>query len=302
MHERPTIRQLEYLVALAETLNFRRAAELCFVSQPALSAQIQKLEQLLGVRLFERDPRRVLPTAVGIEVADRAREVLARCDDLLHGAQSFDDPLAGTVRLGVIPTVAPYVLPAVLPAIREARPDLKLLIREERTDDLLSGVDGGRLDVALLALEVDLSGFESLTLFEEAFVVAVPRGHELAGRDAITQEDLRGQSVLLLEDGHCLRRSALEICHARGAAELEGFRGSSLNTLVQMVAGGVGITLLPEMAVPVEVRDDAIVVRPFEPPVPVRHIGLAWRRGSPRAKGFRILGELVESRMRPFAD
>ena len=214
MHERPTVRQLEYLVALAETLNFRRAAEQCYVSQPALSAQIQKLEDLLGTRLFERDARRVLPTACGSAVAARAREVLARCDALLETAKSHDDPLAGSLRLGVIPTVAPYVLPTVLPAIREVRPDLKLLIREEKTDELLKGLDSGRLDCALLALEVDLNGMESLTLFEEGFALAVPASHPLAAsREPIRQDELQGIEVLLLEDGHCLRSTTLEVCH-----------------------------------------------------------------------------------------
>ncbi len=294
MHERPTIRQLEYLVALAETLNFRRAAENCFVSQPALSAQIQKLEQMLGVKLFERDPRRVLPTEIGTALAADARRVLEACDGLLERAQTSEDPLRGDLRLGAIPTVAPYVLPRVLPAVRQRYPDLRILLREDRTDSLLRALEHGDLDVLLLALEPDLGDVETLPLFDEAFVVAVPASHRLAGLDAVPESELASEQVLLLEDGHCLRESALEVCRRQGATELADFRATSLSTLVQMVAGGIGVTLLPAMAAPVEVRGDDLAVRPFAETPPVRRIGLAWRPSSLRKEGFRILGELIE--------
>ena len=297
MPDRPTIRQFEYLVALSETLNFRRAAERCFVSQPALSAQIQKLEAILGSKLFERDPRRVIVTPAGAEAAERARTVLVACDEFLRSVAHAGDPLAGRLRLGVIPTVAPYVLPRVLPAVRKRFPKLELLIREDRTAALIEALDGGRLDLLLLALEADLRDAETLCLFEEAFVLAVPTGHPLALRKKVVQADLAGMPVLLLEDGHCLRSSALEVCRAGGAHELVDFRATSLGTLVQMVGSGIGITLLPEMAVPVEVREGEIEVRPFAAPAPLRRIGLAWRPSSPRKAAFRVLAEVLEPQL-----
>lgn len=295
MQERPSIRQLEYFVALSETLNFRKAAERCFVSQPALSAQIQKLEAILGVRLFERDARRVLPTAVGVEIAAKAREVLERCDQLGDVAQHFGDPLAGRLRLGVIPTVAPYVLPRVLPGVRARFPKLELLIREDRTSNLLAELSAGRLDVLLLALDVELGDVTTQLLFEEAFVFAAPSDHRLARRKRIAQDELEGERVLLLEEGHCLRDSALEVCRRGRAREVEEFRATSLGTLVQMVASGIGVTLLPEMAVSVEARAGEIAVVPFAPPPPVRQIGLAWRPTSGLGAGFRALGEYLET-------
>ena len=295
MSERPSIRQLEYLVALSETLNFRKAAERCYVSQPALSAQIKNLEELLGVRLFERDARRVLPTAVGIQVAAQAREVLGKCDELGAVAGSFGDPLAGRLRLGVIPTVAPYVLPRVLPAVRRRFPKLELLIREDRTSPLLEELGAGRIDLLLLALDVELGDVDTQLLFVEAFVFAAPAGHRLSRRKRISQNELDGERVLLLEDGHCLRESALEICRRGKAREVEDFRATSLGTLVQMVASGIGVTLLPEMAVPVEVRGAEIATVPFAPPAPTRQVGLAWRPTSARGAAFRLLGEVVEA-------
>lgn len=297
MPERPSIRQFEYLVALAETLNFRRAAERCYVSQPALSAQIQKLEDILGVKLFERDPRRVLVTPAGAEAAERARTVLAACDDFVRGVVHGGDPLSGRLRLGVIPTVAPYVLPRVLPAVRKRFPALELLIREDRTASLLGELEAGRLDLLLLALEAELGDAETMLLCEESFVLAMPKGHLLEKRQKVGQADLAGLAVLLLEDGHCLRSSTLEVCRAGGAHELVDFRATSLGTLVQMVASGIGVTLLPEMAVPVEVRSEEISVRPFATPAPLRRIGLAWRPQSPRKAAFRVLAEVLEPQL-----
>jgi LysR family hydrogen peroxide-inducible transcriptional activator len=297
MPERPTIRQFEYLVALAETLNFRRAAERCYISQPSLSAQIQKLEELLGMRLFERDARRVIITPAGAEAAERARKVLVAADEFLRGVTSAGDPLAGRLRLGVVPTVAPYVLPRVLPPVRRRFPKLELLIREDKTANLVTELDAGRLDLLLLALEADLHDAETLLLFEEAFLLAMPPAHPLARRKKVTQADLAGEPILLLEDGHCLRASTLEVCRAGGAQELIDFRATSLNTLVQMVASGVGMTLLPEMAAAVEVRAGEIEVRPFVDPAPVRRIGLAWRPSSPRKAAFRILAEVLEPQL-----
>ena len=199
---RPTLRQLEYLVAVADHLNFRRAAEASHVSQPALSTQIQQLETLLGVQLFERDRRHVVATEAGLAAAARARHVLARVDELSESARGFRRPLSGRLRLGVIPSVAPYLLPRVLPAVRERHPDLRLLLREDTTQRVLEGLHDGHLDVLLLALEAPLGDVHRHALFEDAFVLAVHRDHPLARRKRVTEADLAGETVMLLEDGH----------------------------------------------------------------------------------------------------
>ncbi len=288
----PTLRQLEYLVALARTLNFREAAEACHVSQPALSAQIQQLEQLLGVQLFERDKRSVRITPAGEALTIRARVVLAGVDDLVGAARAFLEPLVGTLRLGVIPTVAPYLLPAALPAIRAEYPGLRLLLREDQTEHLLERLSSGDLDLLLLALEADLGEVHTEALFSDPFVLATPIDHGLARADGPVAVDALGdEGILLLEDGHCLRDQALSVCDGAGARELVEFRASSLNTLVQMVAAGEGITLLPSLAVRLETREGrGLATRAFDAPCPARTIGLAWRPGSPRADEFRLLG------------
>jgi LysR family hydrogen peroxide-inducible transcriptional activator len=199
---RPTVRQLEYLVALADTLHFRRAAEVAFVSQPGLSAQIRQLERLLGVRLFERDRRRVLATPAGEAAARRARHVLSALDTLVDEAGVHAGPLSGRLRLGVIPTVAPYLLPRVLPAARKRYPRLRLLLREDETSRLVERLEDGRLDLLLLALEADLGDAETHALFEDPFLLAAPRGHRLTRRRRVRQGDLEDETVLLLEDGH----------------------------------------------------------------------------------------------------
>ncbi len=199
---RPTLRQLEYLVALADTLSFRRAAEASFVSQPGLSAQIKELEKTLGVSLFERNRRTVLETPAGKEASRRAREVLAAVDDLVDAASLHRAPLAGDLRLGVIPTVAPYLLPRALPMVRKKHPDLRLLIAEDQTPRLVARLAAGELDVLLLALEADLGDSETLPIFRDPFVLAVPTGHPLAARKRAREDDLTGETVLLLEDGH----------------------------------------------------------------------------------------------------
>jgi len=289
---RPTIRQLEYLVAVAETLHFRKAAQNCAVTQPALSAQIQGLEQLLGIQLFERNRRRVLLTKAGREAVARARRVLEDCDALAEAARSASEPLAGELRMGVIPTVAPYLLPRVLPCLRENHPKLRLFLREEFTHDLVDRLNSGELDCLLLALPVSGGDFEHQLLFNDAFWLALPHGHALLARETVKYDDLKDQEVLLLEDGHCLRDQALAICNRGGANESMRVRATSLGTLTQMVSGGLGVTLLPELAIAVEAREGSgVELRPFAEPVPQREIGLVWRRGSARALEFRQLGE-----------
>lgn len=291
---RPSIRQLEYVVAVGEHLHFRRAAEACAVSQPALSAQIQQLEDLLGITVFERDRRKVLVTDSGREIIERARRILSEIDGLTEVARLGAEPLAGRLDLGVIPTIAPYLLPRVLPAIRETYPDLQLVLREDQTERVVAHLGSGKLDLLLLALPIEASFVCEMELFEEAFLLAAPNDHELAASDIITEKCLTGRCVMLLEDGHCLRDQALEVCGAAGADESQEVRATSLNTLIQMVANGLGITLLPEMAVNAEsAMAKNLAVRRFAEPVPKRKIGLMWRASSPREKEFRALGELI---------
>lgn len=294
--ERPSLRQLEYLVAVADHLNFREAAESCHVTQPALSTQLQQLEALLGVQLFERDTRRVVATHAGVAIAEKARAILSLTDEAIDLARAEGAPLAGRLRLGAIPTVAPYMLPMVVQAAREAHPDLVLLLTEDQTARLVTGLGSGELDVLLLALDVDLKGAEEMELFSDPFVLACPADHPLAKKELLREADLDGETVLLLEEGHCLRSHALPICKSAGMTEYADFRATSLGTLLQMVGVGLGVTLLPEMAVEAEAqRNRSVVYRPFDEGGPSRQIGLAWRKSSARADEFRALGETVRA-------
>jgi len=290
---RPTLRQLEYLVAIAEKGTFHAAARACGVSQPGLSLQIQQLEHTLGVTLFERSRRKVLLTPAGEALARRGREVLVGVDDLAAAARSFTRPLAGDLRLGVIPTLAPYWLPAVLPRVRRRFPDLRLLVHEEQTSLLLERLAAGRLDLLALALEARLGEVETRPLFADPFLLAVPRSHPLAAKKSVRETDLAGESLLLLDEGHCLRDQALSLCRRIGTAEVGDFRASSLSTLAQMVAGGIGATLLPAISMRALGLGREVVAIPFRRPAPARTIGLAWRRGSPRTAEFGMLAEAL---------
>lgn len=274
------LRDLKYLVALADHRHFGRAAAASFVSQPTLSTQIRKLEDELGVALVERAPRRVMLTPVGSEVAERARRVIAEVEQMAEIARRSRDPEAGTVRLGLFPTLGPYLLPHVLPRLRARFPRLELLLVEEKTDQVLSRLRDGRLDAGVLALPVHDDQLHVEPLFDEPFVLAVPRAHPLSARDAVAMADLDEARLLLLEEGHCLRDQALDVCRLAGADERD-FRATSLETLRQMVASGVGITLLPVLAVqpPVPASPD-IRLLPFEGEPPHRRIALVWRRSS----------------------
>lgn len=290
-----TLRQLQYLAAVAETRSFRRAAEACGVSQPSLSAQVQEAERALGVRMFERDRRRVLVTAAGETVLARARRLLLEADDLVEGARQAADPLSGTVRIGVIPTVGPYLLPRASPALRKALPALLLLWEEDRTPALVSRVSAGELDAALLAREADLADLVQAEIAVDPFVLAAPPGHPLArATGPIRPSELRGQRVLLLDDGHCLRDQALEVC-AKGHAEELGFRATSLPTLVQMVASGAGVTLLPQIALATEGSRADLRIRPFVKPAPGRTLVLAWRRGSAVEPALQAVAKAIRS-------
>jgi len=287
----PTVRQLEYAVAVAEHKSFHRAARACHVTQPGLSAQIQQLESLLDARLFERDRRNVWITAAGEDVVRRARTVLDEVRGMVESAHGFKHPLRGMLRVGVIPTIAAYLFPSVLPRVRRRHPELRLRLHEGRTSELVALLRRGELDLLVVALEAPLEGLETLPLFEDRFVVALPASHRLAKRRRLREGDLADETILLLTEGHCLREQALAACHARGADAIGDFRATSLATLVEMVSGGEGVTLLPELTVPVEARRRDLALVPFEPPAPFRTIGLAWRAASGRAAEYALLAE-----------
>ncbi|MEX1024634.1 MAG: LysR substrate-binding domain-containing protein [Planctomycetota bacterium] len=291
--QRPTLRQLEYFTALAQHLNFRVAAEASFVGQPTLSEQIAQLEALVGLRLFERG-RKVTLTPAGEALLPAAETILAATDGLLETARSLGKPLAGPLRLGVIPTVGPYLLPTVVPAIRRRHPDLELFLREDQTNRLVEGLESGALDVLLLDLGVDLGGLETHALFADPFLLGVSVADELSERTEVRLEDLADRSVLLLEEGHCLRQQTLQLCEAFGGSEQAGFRASSLGTVTQMVAAGLGVTLIPELSREREcaAAPDLRTI-PFDAEGPGRMIGLAWRKSSPRADEYRLLGETI---------
>jgi LysR family transcriptional regulator, hydrogen peroxide-inducible genes activator len=288
-----TLRQLQYALAVAETRSFRRAAERCHVSQPALSAQLAQLESALGVTLFERDRRRVLVTAAGGELLERARRILLATDDLVEVAKGIGDPLSGTLRLGIIPTISPYLLPTIAPALRAAHPQLTVQWVEDKTPTLAEDLAHGRIDAALVALEAELGEVDHAVVASDPFVLAVSSSHPLArsGRPAHA-EDLRGARVLLLDDGHCFREQALQVCHDAGAEEL-GFRATSLGTLAQMVASDGGVTLLPRLAVPTEARRGTLSLRRFAKPAPRRTLALIWRRSSPLVASLRALAGTI---------
>jgi LysR family hydrogen peroxide-inducible transcriptional activator len=275
------LRDLKYLVALADHKHFGRAAAACFISQPTLSTQIRKLEEELGVPLVERAPRRVMLTAAGRDAAERARRIVADVEEMREAARRSQDPEAGTVRLGIFPTLGPYLLPHVVSRVRERFPQLQLLLVEEKTEVILRQLREGRLDAGVLALPLHDEQLHLEFLFEEPFLLAVPEHHPLAGGKPLAMRDLAEESLLLLEDGHCLRDQALDVCHLAGASEKSGFRATSLETLRQMVAANVGITLLPVLAVkpPVAPSRDVHLL-PFRNPPPSRRIAMVWRRSS----------------------
>jgi LysR family transcriptional regulator, hydrogen peroxide-inducible genes activator len=285
-----TLRQLQYAVAVADALSFHRAAARCRVSQPSLSAQLAQLEDALGVKLFERDRRRVLPTAAGVQLIARARRLLVEADDLVEEARRVCDPLTGTLRIGVIPTISPYLLPRLTPALRESYPELTTLWIEDRTDVLVRRLGAGELDAALLALEANVGQVDHEVIARDPFVLATPPGHPLgASRKPASPAELMGESVLLLDDGHCFRDQALSFCQKADAGEME-FRATSLPTLAQMVAAGAGVTLLPLLAVDAEARPASLRVRRFADPAPHRTIALVWRPRSPLSGLLRELG------------
>ena len=291
------LRDLQYLVALAETRHFGRAARQCHVSQPTLSAQLRKLEEFLGVALIERQPRRIALTPVGTAVVERARRMLQDAEDIRALARASQDPLGGRLKIGLIPTLGPYLLPRIAPQLRRALPKLQLMLHEHQTAPLVARVVEGQLDLAILALPADIQGLQTRSLFAEAFLVAMPERHPLATRRRLKASDLSGETLLLLDEGHCLRDQALEVCGKAGAEE-QDFRATSLETLRQMVAAGFGVTLLPRLAAEGPFGSArGLAVRPFAPPSPARVIGAAWRRSTTRNEAIAAVCNVIERAM-----
>jgi LysR family hydrogen peroxide-inducible transcriptional activator len=290
----PTIKQLRYFVALCEEGHFGRAAARSFVSQSAFSTAIQDLETLLGAQLVDRTRRQVTITAMGQEIATQARLVLRDVESLVEMAGQRDQPLSGPLRLGVIPTIAPFLLPTLLPKLRRQYPDLRLFLTEDLTEGLHERLLGGEIDLMLLALPYELRSTESVTLFRDPFCLAMREGSTTADPENYRFNRLQAESILLLEDGHCLREHALEACRIRGMDRVSRFAASSLLTLVEMVDADLGITFLPEMARgSALLRNTRVRLHPL-PKNSYRDIGLAWRRGSDRAEEFRLLGQFIE--------
>jgi LysR family transcriptional regulator, hydrogen peroxide-inducible genes activator len=291
-----TLQELRYVVALADEGHFVRAAEACHVGQPTLSMQLKKLEDYLGVMLFDRNKHHLRPTPVGEAIIEQARLALSVIDQIKLIAQRGQDPMHGPLRLGVIPTLGPYLIPHVLPQIRRCFPQLSLVLREDLTGHLLDRLRQGWLDALLLALPVRGSDIEAMPLFLEEFVVALPNGHALAGKPQIDEHDLVRENLLLLEEGHCLRDQALAICHAKVSEQREELEATSIEMLRHMVAAGAGCTLLPVLATAHGaggLPQGLVQVRPLAPPVPTRAIGLVWRHGYPGQASVQQLGERI---------
>jgi LysR family hydrogen peroxide-inducible transcriptional activator len=288
-------RALQYFVKLAELKHFSRAANACFVSQPTLSTQVQKLEDELGVTLVERAPRKIMLTPIGEDIAHRAKHVLRDIEHIKDAARRSRDPETGTIKLGIFPTLAPYLLPHVIPCICQRYPELRLQLAEEKTEDILNMLDQGRLDAGLLATPVEEPGMEMEILFEEPFVIAMPAAHPLSDKQSISLKDLEGEELLLLEEGHCLRQHALEVCALAGAHERVDFHATSMETLRQMVAANAGVTLMPVLSVKPPIPSiDNIALRPFDPPAPSRTIALVWRNSSPLDGFLRKLADSLK--------
>lgn len=289
-----SLRQLRYFDAVARLGHFGRAAEHCAVSQPALSMQIQELEHTLDVKLIERRRTGIRLTEEGREVARRAARVLSETRDLVDYARHRGTHLSGPLRFGVIPSVAPYLLPKLLPTLQRRFPDLELHIRETQTRQLTRELLDGDLDLLLVALPVEHPDIETIRLFEDRFLLALPASRRIDSRVRATPDILKDDRLLLLEEGHCLRDQALTFCNLRRIENIDTFGASSLTTLVQMVAGGLGLTLLPEICLDVEARHGALNIMRFTEPEPSRTLGLAWRATSPRKRDFVELGQLID--------
>lgn len=289
----PSMKQLQYLSALAEHRHFGAAAEACFVTQSTLSAGIRDLEDLLQAEVAERTNRSVMMTPLGIELTQMAHEVLRRAEDMVDLARSSAAPLSGPIRLGAIPTIGPYLLPAALPGLHRDYPSLELFLREDYTDRLLEQLREGRLDILLLALPYEMEDVETLTLTEDSFLLACPADHPLASKESVCIDDFASETLLLLEDGHCLRRHALEACSLVDHGSRKKVEATSMPTLVQMVSFGMGLTLLPKLACDAGIAQGLDIALVPLADGGVREIGLVWRKTSARTEEFRLLGERI---------
>lgn len=292
------IRDLEYLVALDECKHFRKAAERCCVSQPTLSGQLKKMEENLGVQLVERSQKMVILTDVGNSIVQRARRILSEVQNIKEVAELHANPMVGELRIGLSTTLAPYLLPIILEPIRQSYPKLTLLLHEDQTETLLKRLEDATLDLIIISIPVEHSGFQEIFLFEEPFFLATPLGHPLATREEVGIEEILNEPVLLLEEGHCLRGQALEICFTANAKERDHFKATSLETIRQMVAIGGGITLIPRVALPEPLTSNTrIRYIPFSDPIPSRQIGMLCRKNSSRMECFAKLEALIKEVM-----
>ncbi len=291
------LRDLKYLVALADTHHFGQAAKQCFVSQPTLSGQIKKLEEELGVTLFERSKRSVETTPLGIAIVEQARKILEQTEALRQLAASYNDPLAGPLRMGAIPTLSPYLMPLILKPLRNTYPQMKLVLTEELTDTLLTRLGNHEIDAALLATPVENPDFESMPLFDEPFWLVHPRNHAFSQKKEIAQKDLDNADLLLLAEGHCLAEQTMKACHLQERStqgEMADLRAASLETLLQMVGAGFGCTLLPALALKTaSARDRSVMARQLELPDTYRRVSLVFRRTFPRRKALEAFAEVV---------
>lgn len=292
------LKDLKYLVALADTGHFGKAAERSFVSQPTLSAQLKKLEEYLGVKLVERQPKNVQLTEVGKQIVVRARRMLDEGDEIVALARSNTDPFAGKLKVALIPTIGPYLLPRVMQKIRKGLPHLGLMLYEYQTESLLKRLRDGEIDLGIMAMPALADGVETRDLYEENFTVALPNNHPLASKANIKVQDLKGHTLLLLEDGHCLRDQALEVCSRVDVKEAEDFRATSLETLRQMVVAGLGITLLPEMAVESPFGSQrGLTIKQFAKPAPSRTVGAVWRKTTTRGAAISAVCDVIDGVM-----
>ncbi len=287
-----TLKQLRYFEMLTQQQHFGRAAELCAISQPALSMQIKELEETLGTQLFERQARAVRLTSFGEEFAQRARDILRAVDELGTLARAAGDAMSGRLRLGIIPTIAPYMLPAIIGHLTHAYPDLDLHIRETLTPRLLQELAEGKIDTAIVALPVSEAAFTEMPLFREDFVLVRPI--EDADKPVPNAATLREMRLLLLEEGHCFRDQALAFCNLRSGLPRDGLDGSALSTLVQMVGAGIGVTLIPDMAVAIETSAAQVSVARFDAPAPSRTVGMIWRKSNPLAQHLIKVSNIVK--------
>lgn len=285
------LRDLHYLVAVADLRSFIQAADQCCISQPTLSTQIKKMEDSLGVQIFERTNKKVLPTELGEQIIASARRILREVDTIKELAENAQDPLAGNFRLGAFPTLSTYIFPGLVPAIKQALPKIRLILIEEKTDVLVAQLKQGAIDAALLALPIEDDYLETKRLFDDDFLLAVAKGHPFAVKNSIAPSDLFNQQMLLLDEGHCLRGQALQICQLNHAEEQQDVRATGLETLRQMVKAGTGITFMPRIAI--REHEDDIHYIPFDKPAPKRTIGLVWRKTSAKGKLLQLLINLI---------